>query len=182
MTIRRIVTHPDDLLRKVSEPVDTSVAPDQDLIGDLIDTLDASMGAGLSAIQIGIAKRLAVFWGPGGLLAMANPVITSSEGEIQRGNLDQFSSEGCLSIPMEMFKVPRAAKVVVEYYSPKPDGTWEKKTETFERIHAQIVQHELDHMNGKLIVDYMDERNQNRIRGRLKKLKEKGFVFPKGAV
>ncbi|GAB5413849.1 MAG: peptide deformylase [Congregibacter sp.] len=145
MTTRRIIELPDHRLREVSERVDIFDTQLQRLIDDLLATLSAHGGIGLCAPQIGTLKRVAVIHVPGdnyGQQVYINPEILASA---RRG----FVEESCLSVPGIVGNVFRATQVHVraqnsegEFFEQEVDG-----------MHAVCLQHEIDHLDGKLFID-----------------------------
>lgn len=137
--IKKILTYPEDkeILTQKSQEVE-NIKEIKDLIQDLKDTLHATdSGKGISAVQIGVLKRVCICsWG-GDEIVMINPVITRS-----RGNQD--FSEGCLSAPGKFKMVPRAQKVWCTYI----DENGEIKEIAQGGRMSNIIQHELDHFNG----------------------------------
>lgn len=147
MAVRKIRTFPDPVLREVARPVEKVDEEVLQTLSDMAETMYASNGVGLAAPQIGDARRLIVVdvgrgGEPGGLLKLINPVIADRSGTVK-------SEEGCLSLPDLLVEVERSENVAVE--ALLPDG---KTT----RIEAEgllsiALQHEIDHLNGVLLVD-----------------------------
>lgn len=169
MAVKDILIWPDPLLKRVSEPV-TDFGPElQSLIGDIKDTMDSEPMAGLSAPQIGISKRVFVIDispehnegnGTNGKEVFINPEITEREGS--------FSwDEGCMSIPGFRGKVKRSYKVVMRYQNEQGEYL---SREGFYYL-GGCFQHELDHLNGILWVDYQSALKRNLIKKKMQKLK-----------
>lgn len=147
MSVRKIRTFPDPVLREKAKPVDKIDEEVRQTLVDMAETMYASNGVGLAAPQIGDPRRMIVVdvgrgGDPGGLLKLINPVIIDGTGTVK-------SEEGCLSLPDLLVEIERTEKVVVE--AILPDG---KTT----RIDAEgllsiALQHEIDHLNGVLLVD-----------------------------
>lgn len=142
--IRQIVLYPDDRLRQVCQPVSGDVT---DLARDMLDTMYAAPGRGLAAPQIGVMSRLFVMdcsWKEGlpDPRVFLNPVIEERSGQ-------QVNDEGCLSIPDTPRRVARAARVTISFDGP--DG---RRQEQFDGFAAACVQHEIDHLDGVLILDH----------------------------
>jgi peptide deformylase len=142
------------VLRKVAVPADlTDKAGLATLVQDLWDTLDHSEGCGLAAPQIGVSLRAAVVNGDimadiypylkGFRRTFINPVVVSESETMCEYN------EGCLSIPGIYCDVRRPESLTVEYY----DENLEKKTETFDKFAARMIQHEFSHLDGQLFTD-----------------------------
>ncbi|MCA9508881.1 MAG: peptide deformylase [Myxococcales bacterium] len=170
MTTKPILIWPDPQLKKISESVDDFGEELQSLIRDISDTMDAEPMAGLSAPQIGVLKRVFVIDippehnegnGTNGKEVFVNPEIIHKEGS--------FSwEEGCMSIPGFRGKVKRAYTVVMRYQNEKGEH---KEREAFYYL-GGCFQHELDHLNGILWVDYQSPLKRDFIRKKLQKLKE----------
>lgn len=161
MSVREIVIHPDPRLRAPANEV-TAFAQDlADLTADMIETMYHAEGIGLAAPQIGVGQRvfvLDVSEAHDQPQIYVNPEILSREGEVD-------SEEGCLSIPGITETVPRAESIVVR----AQDAHGETFEQTLEGLHAICVQHELDHLNGKLFIDYLSPLKQKRVRKKLLK-------------
>ncbi|MCZ7860838.1 peptide deformylase [Agrobacterium salinitolerans] len=143
-----VVLFPAEVLRAKCDPLDGVSDVSKDLAGDLRATLSTSTGIGLAAPQIGIAKRMILLrcdpkTRAGGGLIMIDPVI------VETSEVRSLMMEGCLSLPGERFPVVRPDKVMVEYLSE----TGRIKTIELEGLAAKCVQHEIDHLDGILIMD-----------------------------
>ncbi|HKW45606.1 MAG TPA: peptide deformylase [Candidatus Eremiobacteraceae bacterium] len=144
---RRIVIEPDPILRKVSKRVsdlELRMPLTQQLIDDMFETMYDAPGIGLAAPQVGISKRIIVVHvgDDDGPFAIVNPVLSNFEGE-------SVATEGCLSIPGVIGEVTRAEKCVVTGLDRKGKKI---RLET-EGLLARCFQHEVDHLDGVLIVD-----------------------------
>ena len=162
MAFRKILKFPDQKLFKKSKPV---VDIDDDiitLIDDLRDTLNVAGGVGLAAPQIGALHRVIYVACDAFSGAMINPVIkeTHDFGAAQ---------EQCLSFPGVSEIIPRYSKIIVEY----KDLASQQQTSTFTNLAAQIIQHEIDHLDGRLMVHHLSRLKQNMIRRRVDKVKGK---------
>jgi peptide deformylase len=147
MAILNIRTYPDPVLQKACNPVDVVDETIQGLLQDMAETMYAENGVGLAAPQVGINVRAVVVdvrrgEQEDGLLKLINPKIIEKEGKIK-------SEEGCLSLPDMVVEVERAEKVTVE--ALQPDG--KSISIEAEGILAIALQHELDHLDGVLLVD-----------------------------
>ena len=167
MSIRPILIHPDPRLRKVCAPVDTVDAATRRLADDMFQTMYDAPGVGLAAPQIGVLQRLFVVDcapkdAPRDPLAMINPHITWASDEMNTYD------EGCLSIPEQYEDVTRPAVVRLRYLDL--DGQVQERD--FDGLYATCVQHELDHLNGKLFIDYLSKIKRSMITNRMKKLKK----------
>lgn len=145
---RAIVLHPAKILREKCTPFDRISEESKELAAELRATLSTTTGIGLAAPQIGIAKRMILLrcdprTKAGGGLILIDPVILDSSDTLSP------MMEGCLSIPGERLPVLRPDKVMVEYMSE----TGHIRTLEFDGLAAKCVQHEIDHLNGILIID-----------------------------
>ena len=166
MAQRNIVTKEEPLLYKKSRPVKAFDARLHQLLDDMAETLLASGGVGLAAPQVNVHKRLVVIdvsEDKNALMVLVNPQILAQEGT-------QEYEEGCLSVPGVYSKITRAARVRVQ--AQNLDG------EPFEieadGLLAVCLQHEIDHLDGKVFVDYLSQLKQNRIRTKLLKQAREG--------
>ncbi|MCX5679667.1 MAG: peptide deformylase [Candidatus Omnitrophica bacterium] len=141
----KIRIFPDPDLRVKADKVESVGQAEKDLLADMALTMYLSQGVGLAATQVGISKSLVVIDVGDGLIKLVNPIITKKEGA-------QVSEEGCLSVPGECIKIKRAKIVVVNFLNE--DG--EPSRIKGEGLFAKAVQHELDHLSGKLIIDYLN--------------------------
>jgi peptide deformylase len=161
MAIREILQYPDARLYTVARPVVRYDAPLRELLRDMADTMYAAPGIGLAATQIDVHRRVIaidVSETRDALVLLINPVITERDGT-------QQCEEGCLSVPGVYEKVERALKVKVR--------AQDAEGKTFELdadgLLAICVQHEMDHLDGKVFVDYLSRLKQTRIRAKLAK-------------
>ena len=165
--IRPILIHPDPRLKKLCDPV-TAISPELGkLAEEMLETMYDAPGIGLAAPQIGITKRLIVLDCVKAVdeaprpIAMFNPVITWSSEELST------YEEGCLSIPDQYADVQRPAEVRVSWLGL--DGKTQE--DQFSGLWATCVQHEIDHLNGKLFIDYLGPLKRQMITRRMEKLK-----------
>ncbi len=168
MTIRKIIYLPDERLRKVSKPVETFDDNLQTLIDDMFDTMYHARGVGLAAPQIGINVRLSVIDVIGdksNQIVIINPEIIASEGEKEY-------EEGCLSVPSAYDTVIRAEKVTVKAL----DRTGKPFEITADGLLGECLQHEIDHLNGKLFVDLLSPLKRMMARRKLDKFKRRQQV------
>ncbi len=147
MSILKILRYPDPMLKEVSSPIERIDAAVSSFIDDLIQTMEASPGVGLAAVQIGRLERIiAIDVGPKhpghGRIVLVNPVIVSSEGE-------RRAREGCLSVPEFTADITRAARVRVKGLDR--DGT--ERVIDSEGFEATALAHEIDHLDGILFMD-----------------------------
>ena len=171
MTIRTILTEPNKDLRQISKNVDTVGKEEQKLMDDMLDTMYAANGIGLAAIQIGIPKRIIVMdlskkEGEKEPLYFVNPII------IER-NIDKSTyEEGCLSVPNQFAEIDRPSKCDVEYL----DYNGKKKLLKAEGLLATCIQHEMDHLEGILFIDYLSKLKKSMIIKKLSKNKSSRII------
>jgi peptide deformylase len=171
MSVKTILTEPDKLLRQVSEPVTSVGDSEKQLMDDMLDTMYAANGIGLAAIQIGVPKRIIVMdiskddkkKEP---RYFVNPVI------IKKDSLEATYEEGCLSVPNQFAEINRPSKCQVEYL----DYNGEKKILNAEGILATCIQHEMDHLEGILFIDYLSKLKKSMIIKKLSKSKSERIV------
>ena len=169
MAYRTILKFPNQFLRTQSEPVTVFGDELQSLVADLHDTLNVESGVGLSAPQIGVAQQVIYVRGGGFDDAMVNPKILESDGLA-------MLSEGCLSFPGVFESVKRFTTVKCEYQ----DVTGEKHEAMLSDLAAHIVQHEIEHLDGTLLIDKLSTIKRDRIRRKAKKRARelKGLLNP----
>jgi peptide deformylase len=166
--VRQIVKYGSQVLRQPCAPV-TQIDPAvKALVRDLFDSMKAAEGVGLAAPQLGILRRVVVVdvsrQHPEVLpISLINPRIVAAEGR-------EVEEEGCLSFPDLYGQVPRHAKVRVEAL----DINGKQFSIETEGFYARALQHELDHLDGKLFIDYLSPLKRQLMRGRLKTLKKEG--------
>ena len=172
MTVRKILTEPNKLLRQISETVEKIGDEERRLMDDMLDTMYAAPGIGLAAIQIGVAKRIIVMdisrdeikKEP---MYFINPIIKN------RNNEKAKYEEGCLSVPDQFAEIDRPSKCEVEYL----DYNGEKKLLKAEGLHATCIQHEMDHLEGILFIDYLSKLKRSMIIKKLSKLKSNTAIL-----
>ncbi|MFP5507814.1 MAG: peptide deformylase [Alphaproteobacteria bacterium] len=167
MSKRPILIHPDPRLKKVSAPVPDLSDDLRRLADDMLETMYDAPGIGLAAPQVGVNARLIVLDcvktdhdAPRPLI-MFNPEIVASSDE--RNTYE----EGCLSIPEQYADVTRPAEVTVRWI----DRNGNESQEDFAGLWATCVQHEVDHLDGKLFIDYLTPLRRQLITRRMQKLK-----------
>ncbi|HEY0766544.1 MAG TPA: peptide deformylase [Steroidobacteraceae bacterium] len=161
MALRIILEFPDPRLRTRAQPVTRFDAALATLIGDLFETLYAAPGIGLAATQVDVHQRVIVIdlsAEHNQPLVLVNPQILSREGQAS-------TEEGCLSVPGIFDEVQRAARIRVR----AQDASGEFFERDYEDILAVCIQHEMDHLEGKLFVDYLSDLKRERIRKKLEK-------------
>ena len=157
----RILEFPDPRLRKKAVPVEVVDGPLRQLIDDMFETMYEAPGIGLAATQVDVHRRLLVAdvsQEKDEPQVLINPEILERDGST-------ITEEGCLSVPGYYEEIERAEHIKVRYLDR--DGN-EQESE-YEGLLAVCVQHEIDHLDGKLFVDYLSEIKRQRIRKRLEK-------------
>ena len=164
--IRPILIHPDPRLKKLCDPVREITADLRKLAADMLDTMYDAPGIGLAAPQVGVTKRLIV------MDCMKSPdaprplILFNPEVIWVADSLATYE-EGCLSIPEQYADVQRPDKATVRWI----DQTGTAQEETFDGLWATCVQHEIDHLNGKLFIDYLGLMRRQMITRKMEKLK-----------
>tara|TARA_Y100000590_G_scaffold73088_1_gene80407 strand:- start:985 stop:1509 length:525 start_codon:yes stop_codon:yes gene_type:complete len=167
MTIKKILTEPNKILRQVSKPVDKVTKEEQVLMDDMLETMYEANGIGLAAIQIGVPKRIIVmdiYKDEKGKNPMyfVNPIIKDKNKEMST------YEEGCLSVPNQFAEVDRPAACEVEYL----DYYGKKKVLKANGLLATCIQHEMDHLEGILFIDYLSKLKKSMIIKKLSKQKK----------
>ncbi len=163
--IRSILIHPDPRLKKLCEPVGEITSDLRNLAADMLETMYDAPGIGLAAPQVGVTKRVIVMDcikdGPAEPIVLINPqVLWSSEDTTTY-------EEGCLSIPDQYAEVKRPAEVQVRWTDL--EGSVQERQ--FAGLWATCVQHEIDHLDGKLFIDYLGPLKRQMITRKMEKLK-----------
>ena len=167
MSIREIITVPDETLKKVSEPIEKVGVNEKKLINDLFETMYNSCGIGLAAVQVGILKRVIVVdvsskeekKKP---ICFVNPIIKKVSNE------KSVYEEGCLSIPDTFIEIERPKICEVEYV----DINGKINTKKFDGLLSTCIQHEINHLDGKLIIDHLSKLKKDIIIKKISKLKK----------
>ena len=165
MAIRKILKFPDQDLRIKAKPVETFDEELKTLTDDMFETMHSVNGIGLAATQIGVAKQVAVIdISPekNEPLVIINPAI-----QILDPSVTEDYDEGCLSVPGFFEKISRPSDIKLTYQDL--NGT--KQEIKPEGLLTKVVQHELDHLNGRLFVDHISELKRRRIRNKIVKQK-----------
>jgi peptide deformylase len=157
----RIRIYNDPCLRKKSKAVKEVGPSERFLINAMIDTMHAHKGIGLAAPQVGINEQIFVVDTGDGPFAVINPHITKRLGA-------DVMEEGCLSIPEVLIKVKRAESIVVEYL----DESNRKVERKCYGLLAKVIQHETDHLNGKLIIDYASPAEKEKFKSAIRHLEK----------
>ncbi len=164
MAIRPIITLPDPLLRKFSQPVERVDDDLRRLMDDMLETMYAAPGVGLAAVQVGVPRRLLVIdvaedeeeKQP---LYFVNPEIVSLGSEMH------LHEEGCLSIPEVRVEIERPASLIVRY----TDREGERRELEASGLLATALQHEINHLDGKLIIDFLSSLKRDMVVRKFKK-------------
>ncbi|HAS6350037.1 TPA: peptide deformylase [Vibrio vulnificus] len=163
MSVLQVLTFPDDRLRTVAKPVEKVTPEIQKIVDDMIETMYDEEGIGLAATQVDIHQRIVVIdvsESRNEPMVLINPEIIEKRGE-------DGIEEGCLSVPGARALVPRAAEVTVKAL----DRDGHEFTLEADDLLAICIQHELDHLQGKLFVDYLSPLKRKRIQDKLAKIK-----------
>lgn len=161
MALLPILRFPDPRLKKVAAPVNKIDDGIKQLAADMAETMYEAPGIGLAATQVDVHKRLVVIditEDKSALQVFVNPEIIEADGQKQ-------GEEGCLSVPGIYDKVDRAERVTVRYL----DLEGQSREMQAEGLLAVCIQHEIDHLNGKVFVDHLSQLKQTRIKSKLAK-------------
>jgi peptide deformylase len=167
MALRQILTEPNRILREKSLPVDKVDANIQKLMDDMLETMYAAPGIGLAAIQVGIAKRIIV-------LDIAqkegtkNPIFIINPEIIEKSEVNLTYEEGCLSVPGQFAEIDRPNKCRIRYL----DYNGQQNEVNAEGMLATCIQHEIDHLEGILFIDYLSKLRKSMIVKKLSKQKK----------
>jgi len=167
MSVKNIITVPNEILKKISDPIVNVGVNEKKLINDLFETMYNSRGIGLAAVQVGILKRVLVIdvsskdekKNP---MSFINPVIKNLSDETS------VYEEGCLSIPETFIEIERPKICEVEYI----DLDGKKKTIKCEGLLSTCLQHEINHLDGKLILDHLSKLKRDIIIKKISKTKK----------
>ena len=150
MAVLKIRTNPDPVLRRKAKKIAAVDESIRKLIDDMIETMQEAYGVGLAANQVGVPLRIVVIQVPEQeVLVLVNPVVVETKGE-------RTVIEGCLSVPGYQAEVTRAESVRVQ--ARDRNGKLFRKRGT--ELLAQAMQHEIDHLNGVLYIDYLKDKSQ----------------------
>lgn len=167
MTLRSILLHPDPRLKKVAEVIERPTPDLAALAADMLQTMYEAPGIGLAAPQVGVPKRLIVMDCEKADDAVPRPMVLLNPRVVWSSDDRAIYEEGCLSIPDQYGDVERPAEVRVVWMAL--DGSMQD--ETFGGLWATCVQHEIDHLDGKLFIDYLKPLRRQMITRRMEKLK-----------
>ncbi len=167
MGIRDIITVPDEILKKISEPIENIGIEEKKLINDLFETMYHSNGIGLAAVQVGILKRILVIdvstkEEPRKPMSFINPIIRKISEETS------IYEEGCLSIPETFIEIERPKVCEIEYI----DLNGKKNLLKCDGLLSTCLQHEINHLDGKLIIDHLSKLKRDLIVKKISKVKK----------
>jgi len=167
MSAKEIITVPDEILKKISDPVEKIGINEKKLINDLFETMYVSNGIGLAAVQIGILKRILVVDvstkdEKNQPIVLINPVIKNLSDDTS------IYEEGCLSIPETFIEIERPKICEVEYIDEKGS----KKNLECDGLLSTCIQHEINHLDGKLIIDHLSKLKKDFIIKKISKIKK----------
>ena len=171
MTVKTILIEPDKLLRQISKSAEGVGIEEKKLMDDMLDTMYAANGIGLAAIQIGVPKRIIVMdiskdENKKEPIYFVNPTIKNKS--IEKATYE----EGCLSVPNQFAEIDRPNSCEVDYLYYEG----EKKTLKAEGLLATCIQHEMDHLEGILFIDYLSKLKKSMIVKKLSKIKPNRIV------
>jgi peptide deformylase len=172
MSVKTILTEPNKLLRQVSKSVDEVGDKERELMDDMLDTMYDAPGIGLAAIQIGVPKRIIVMdisrdEDKKEPRYFVNPVIKNKNKEKAK------YEEGCLSVPDQFAEIERPNACEVEYL----DYDGKKQLLKADGLLATCIQHEMDHLEGILFIDYLSKLKKSMIIKKLSKIKANRKIF-----
>ena len=165
--LRKILTEPDPILRKKCEPLEKVDAHTKKLMDDMLETMYAAPGIGLAAIQIGILKRLVVI-DISKEEEKKKPIFLINPEIINQSKNTSVYEEGCLSLPGQFAEIERPAECTLKYI----DYSGKEKELKAEGLLATCIQHEVDHLNGILFIDYLSKLKKDMIIKKLVKQKK----------
>ena len=152
MSQRKIVIEPDPILRKESEPIEKVDNDLRKLLDDMLETMYAAPGIGLAAVQVGILKRLIVI-DISKDKEKKNPLFLINPEIVSKSKNTSIYEEGCLSLPGHFAEIERPAECQINFL----DYNGKKKEISAKGLLSTCIQHELDHLNGILFIDYLSK-------------------------
>ena len=168
MAIKTILTEPNKILRQISNPVDHVGEEEQKLMDDMLETMYAAPGIGLAAIQIGIPKRIIVI-DISREKKNKNPLHFINPEIVWKADEDIIYEEGCLSVPNQFAEINRPKECHVKYL----DYFGQPQLLKAQGLLATCIQHEIDHLEGILFIDYLSKLKKTMIIKKLSKQKGK---------
>ena len=171
MSVKPILTEPNKLLRQISESVESVGDEERKLMDDMLETMYAAPGIGLAAIQIGVPKRIIVMdlsrdENKKEPRYFVNPVIKNKNDDKSK------YEEGCLSVPDQFAEIERPNSCEVEYL----DYNGKKQLLKADGLLATCIQHEMDHLEGILFIDYLSKLKKSMIIKKLSKIKSNRII------
>ena len=172
MSVKPILTEPNKLLRQISKAVESVGDKERRLMDDMLDTMYAAPGIGLAAIQIGVPKRIIVMdisrdEDKKEPRYFVNPTIKNKNNETSK------YEEGCLSVPDQFAEIERPNECEVEYL----DYNGKKRLLKADGLLATCIQHEMDHLEGVLFIDYLSKLKKSMIIKKLSKIKSNRIII-----
>ena len=167
MSLRPILIHPDPRLRKLAEPVPDLSDELRQLADDMLETMYEAPGIGLAAPQVGMLTRLIVVDAVKDPAHTPRPIVMFNPEILLSSDDTSVYEEGCLSIPEQYAEVTRPAEVRVRWI----DMHGNEQQDEFAGLWATVVQHEIDHLEGKLFIDYLSPMKRQMITRKSQKLK-----------
>ena len=167
MSKKKIVIEPDPILRKKSEPLKNIDDDLRKLLDDMLETMYSAPGIGLAAVQVGILKRLIVI-DISKEKEKKNPLFLINPEIITKSKTTSIYEEGCLSLPGHFAEIERPADCLVKYV----DYNGKKKELKASGLLSTCIQHEMDHLNGVLFIDYLSKLKRDMIVKKLVKHKK----------
>ena len=165
--LRKILTEPDPILRKKCEPLEKVDIDTKKLMDDMLETMYAAPGIGLAAVQVGILKRLVVIDISKGE-EEKKPIFLINPQIINQSKKTSVYEEGCLSLPGQFAEIERPAECTIKYI----DYNGKEKDLKADGLLAPCIQHEVDHLNGILFIDYLSKLKKDMIIKKLVKQKK----------
>ncbi len=165
--LRKILTEPDPILRKKCEALENVNADTKKLMDDMLETMYAAPGIGLAAIQVGILKRLIVI-DISKAEEKKNPIFLINPEILFRSKKTSIYEEGCLSLPGQFAEIERPSECTLKYI----DYEGKEKELKAKGLLATCIQHEVDHLNGILFIDYLSKLKKDIIIKKLSKIKK----------
>ena len=166
MTKLAIIKLPDPLLRKVSVPIERIDEEVRKLADDMLETMYDAPGVGLAAVQVGVPRRLIVLDTAKGDDEPPRPIVMINPEVVALGKEMREHEEGCLSIPDVRIDIERPSSVTVRYL----DREGKRQELAAEGLLATAIQHEIDHLNGRLIIDFLSRLKRDMIVRKFKKM------------
>ena len=165
--LRKILTEPDPILRKKCEPLEKVDSDTKKLMDDMLETMYAAPGIGLAAVQVGILKRLVVI-DISKTEEKKQPIFLINPQIIRQSKKTSVYEEGCLSLPGQFAEIERPAECTIKYI----DYNGKEKDLKADGLLATCIQHEVDHLNGILFIDYLSKLKKDMIIKKLVKQKK----------